>query len=196
MGSIGESSYYVDRLNLLCDRFLLSKLVLYLLYEDLVFLAIATAFCAVVNWAWRSATPYELPQPLPGWFKIWFLTVQIGGVLLPLIASGWAVWRGYSSAIAVLASYLLLLGLQILTESVLLRRFHSVVFVMVPYLYLPYRIWQLYEGMMLNSADELVWIRLLLLAEIVLWVVNYLLDLSQLPRLMHWKLEPPLNQKF
>jgi len=82
-----------------------------------------------------------------------------------------------------------MLGLQILTESVLLRQFHSVVFVMVPYLYLPYRVWQLYEGMMLNSADELAWMRTLLLAEIVLWTANYALDLSQLPRLLRWEVK-------
>jgi hypothetical protein len=54
---------------------------------------------------------------------------------------------------------------------------------------LPYRIWQLYEGMLLTDADELIWIRDLLLIEIVLWTVNYALDLSQLPRLLRWDLE-------
>lgn len=155
-----------------------------LLYEDILFFAIATAFFGVVGWAWRLAKPYELAQPLPDWFKIWFLTVQIGGILIPFLGLGWGIWRGYSSVVAVLVSYFMMLGLQILTESVSLRQFRSVVFVMVPYLYLPYRIWQLYEGMMLNSADELMWIRMLLLAQMVLWSANYALDLSQLPRLL------------
>lgn len=157
-----------------------------LFYEDLCFLAIATTFFVVVGWAWRSAKPYELPQPLPDWFKIWFLTVQIGGGLLPLIGLGWGIWHGDSRVVAVLGSYLVMLGLQVLTESVSLRQFHSVVFVMIPYLYLPYRIWQLYEGMMLSGADESGWMRSLLLAEIVLWTVTYALDLSQLPRLLRW----------
>jgi hypothetical protein len=160
--------------------------VLNLLYEDLLFLAIATGFLVGVGWAWRSAKPYELPHPLPDWFKIWFLTVQIGGVLLPLIGLGWGVWHRYSHVIPVLVSYLIMLGLQILTESLSLRQYHSVVFVMVPYLYLPYRIWQLYEGIGLNAAETFLWFQMLLLAEIALWVLNYALDLSQLPRLMHW----------
>lgn len=160
--------------------------MLNLLYEDLSFLAIATAFLVGVGWAWRSAKPYDLPQPLPDWFKIWFLTVQTGGGLLPLIGLGWGIWRGYSSVVAVLASYWVMLALQILTESISLRQFRTVVFVMVPYLYLPYRVWQLYEGMRLIEVDKLGWIEGLLLAEIVLWTANYLLDLSQLPRLLRW----------
>ena len=160
-----------------------------LLYENALFIVTATSFFVVVGWAWRKTKPYDLPHPLPDWFKLWFLTVQIGGILLPLVALIWSLWQGYSNVAAVLASYFLLLGLQILSESVSLRRFHSTVSVMVPYLYLPYRVWQLYEGLMwLNlTIGELVWIRNLLLLELFLWTANYALDLAQLPRLMHWK---------
>jgi hypothetical protein len=134
-------------------------MMLDLLYQDISFLAIATAFFGLVGWGWRNLKPYDLPQPLPGWFKIWFLTVQLGGGLLPLMALGWGIWRGYSSAIAVLASYWLMLGCQIMTESISLRQFRSVVFVLVPYLYVPYRIWQLYVGIEFNSTDELTWMQ-------------------------------------
>lgn len=80
-----------------------------------------------------------------------------------------------------------MLGLQILFEILTLRQFHTVVWVMVPYLYLPYRIWQLYEGLSLLSLEnELMWVRTLLLVEIVLWTLNYALDVSQLPRLLRW----------
>ena len=159
-----------------------------LLYENILFVVTATAFLGGVGWAWRTAKPYDLPQPLPGWFRIWFLTVQLGGGLLPLAAMVWSLWQGYFDVASLLASYFLLLGLQILSESLLLRRFHTSVFVMVPYLYLPYRIWQLYEGWMwLNPVDELAWAKALWLFEIVLWLANYALDLSQLPRLMHWE---------
>ena len=92
-------------------------------------------------------------------FKVWFLTVQIGGGLLPLVAMIWSIWLGYSSAWTILAWYFIMLALQILSESLSLRQFRSVVFVMVPYLYLPYRIWQLYQGAaILNSIPELMWI--------------------------------------
>lgn len=160
-----------------------------LLYENVLFVAVATSFLVGVGWAWRKAKPYDLPQSLPDWFRVWFLIVQIGGVVLPLVALVWSVWQGYSIVTAVLASYFLMLALQILSESVSLRRFHSTVFVMVPYLYLPYRVWQLYEGLMETSSTDTVWIQRLLLFEIVLWIANYALDLAQLPRLLRWDKE-------
>jgi hypothetical protein len=81
-----------------------------------------------------------------------------------------------------------LLGLQILSEIVTLRQVQNVVWVMVPYIYLPYRFWQLYEGIrFLGSETELLWIRYLLVFELVLWIVNYLLDVSQLPKLFRWE---------
>lgn len=170
-----------------------SDVNLNLFYENVLFFTTATAFFVLVGWAWRNAKPYELPDPLPDWFKVWFLTVQIGGVLLPLVALMWSIWQGNFGIVTVLVSYFLLLGLQILSESLSLRQFRSVVFVMVPYLYLPYRIWQLYQGLtLLNLTNEFIWIRYLLIAEIILWILNYTLDLSQLPRLMHWKMNEPV----
>ena len=164
---------------------------LYLLLENLLFLVLATLFIVIVGWAWRHSKPFSLPEPLPEWFKVWFGTVQVVGVLLPLLAMLlWGVWWGYSSVLTVLSWYFVMLGLQILSEILRLRQFHSVVWVMVPYLYLPYRIWQLYEGLTLLSPEpELIWIRNLLIIEIVLWTLNYALDLSQLPRLLRWEVQ-------
>ena len=152
---------------------------LYLLLENLLFLVLATSFIVIVGWAWRHSKSFSLPEPLPEWFKVWFGTVQVVGVLLPLLAMLlWGVWWGYSSVLTVLSWYFVMLGLQILSEILTLRQFHSVVWVMVPYLYLPYRIWQLYEGLTLLSPEpELIWIRNLLIIEIVLWTLNYALDL-------------------
>ncbi|KAF3891061.1 hypothetical protein DA73_0400021695 [Tolypothrix bouteillei VB521301] len=156
--------------------------------ENFLFFAIATSFFLVTGWAWRNTKPYDLPKPLPNWFRIWFLTMQIGGIILPLVGLVWVIWQGYFSAAIVLISYFFMLGLQILSESLSLRWFHSFVFVMIPYLYLPYRVWQLYQGLMLlNPVSDLAWIRNLLFIEIVLWTGNYALDLSQLPRLVRWE---------
>lgn len=136
-----------------------------LLFENLLFFVIATSFLVIVGWAWRHSKPYSLPQPLPAWFNVWFLTVQVVGGLLPLLAILlWGVWWGYSSVLTVLIPYFVMLGLQILSEIVTLRQFHSIVWVMVPYLYLPYRVWQLYEGLtLLSPTSELMWVQNLLL---------------------------------
>ena len=164
---------------------------LYLFLENLLFLAIATSFTAIAHLAWRDLKPFTLPDPLPDWFKIWFGTVQVVGVVIPLLAMFlWGVWWGYTSVLTVFIPYFVMLGLQILFEILTLRRFQSVVWVMVPYLYLPYRIWQLYEGLtILSPESDLIWIRYLLIVEIVLWTGNYALDLAQLPRLFRWELQ-------
>jgi hypothetical protein len=163
---------------------------LYLFLENLIFLVVATAFFAIAGWAWRDTKPFSLPEPLPEWFKVWFGTMQVVGIVLPLLAMLlWGLWWGYSSVLTVLIWYFVMLGLQILSESLTLRQFQSVVFVMVPYLYLPYRIWQLYEGLTLvGSQPDLMWIRILLIVEIVLWTANYVLDVAQLPRLLRWEM--------
>ncbi|GAB4371448.1 MAG: hypothetical protein Kow00121_12990 [Elainellaceae cyanobacterium] len=163
-------------------------------FENILFLGVVTLFVGVVGWAWRDLAPYQLPNPLPGWFRFWFGTVQVLGIIPPLGALiGWGIWQQNAEVLAVFASYFLMLGLQILTEYLTLRQFHTVVWVMVPYLYLPYRIWQLYEGLNMISlgeagtSQEWFWISLILWGEIILWTGNYLLDLAQLPRLFYWK---------
>jgi hypothetical protein len=162
---------------------------LYLLLENLLFFLAATFFLGVVGWAWKDLKPFELPRPLPGWFNLWFGTVQVLGGVLPLLALLlWGLWWGYSSVLTVLVPYLVMLGLQVFSEIVTLRQFQSVVWVMIPYLYVPYRVWQLYEGLtFLSPENELIWVRILLLVNIVVWIANYALDLAQLPRLFRWE---------
>lgn len=164
---------------------------LYLFVENLLFFLIATAFFGATGWVWRNAKPYSLPEPLPRWFKIWFVTVQLLGGLLPLLAMVlWGVIWNHTSVLTVFIWYFVMLALQILSESLTLRWFHHVVWVMVPYLYVPYRLWQLYEGLtILGSTSDLSWIRHLLILEIILWAGNYALDLSQLPRLLRWEVK-------
>lgn len=158
----------------------------YFLGENLLFLLVSTAFLGIVGWAWRSLKPYRLPDPLPGWFRVWFLSVQIGGGLLPLGVLLWSLWGADARIPVVLIAYLVNLGLQVLAESLTLRQFRSVVWVMVPYLYIPFRLWQLYEGLTLFAPGELGWFQTLVVAEIILWMINYSLDLAQLPRLLGW----------
>lgn len=167
-----------------------------LLLENLLFLISTTSFLTIVGWSWRNAKPFDLPQPLPPWFRAWFLIVLIVGLGLPLIAIGWGVWQGNSSVLQVLIPYFMLLGLQILTESIILRQFHSIVWVMVPYLYLPYRLWQLYQSLMLpENGNDLLAFRLLLQAEIVLWILNYGVNLLLLPWLLRWHQESSSDVK-
>jgi len=159
-----------------------------LLIENGAFLFLSTLFLTVVGWSWRNTQPYELPKPLPDWFKFWFGSVQFLGSVPPLIAMVCALWQNISLLREVLLAYFVVLALQVLTETLALRQFQTVAWVMVPYLYVPYRLWQLWEGYTLTTAEESAasWLSLFFIGEIVVWGGNYLLDLAQLPSLLRW----------
>lgn len=87
-----------------------SNSTLYLLFENLIFFAIATSLLAVIGGLWRDASPYELPKLLPSWFKVWFLSVQFFGIVPPLAAlliGG--VWQGNFNVLVIFAAYFLML---------------------------------------------------------------------------------------
>ncbi|MBW4558796.1 MAG: hypothetical protein KME59_23330 [Trichormus sp. ATA11-4-KO1] len=163
---------------------------LYLFLENFLFFLCATSFFVVVGWAWKHTKLFSIPKLLPGWFALWFGSVQILGGLLPLVVMLlWGVLWGYASVLSILSWYFVMLALQILSETISVRLFHNVAWVMIPYLYVPYRVWQMYEGLtLLGSASELFWVKNLFFLEILLWIVNYALDLSQLPRLFRWEI--------
>lgn len=162
-----------------------------IIFENLLFLVVATSFLVFVGWVYRQSKPFSIPQPLPNWFKAWFFVVIVLGVALPFLAMlFWGVWQGNQSVLQVFVSYFVMLGLQILSESVTVKRFNSCVWVTIPCLYLPYRIWQLYSGLTLLSIEnDSIWIQRLLVTEIVLWIFNYGVHLSQIPRLLQWEVE-------
>jgi hypothetical protein len=162
-----------------------------ILWENLLFLATATSFLAFAGWMWRKAKPFSLPQRLPTWFSAWLSIVLVLGIALPLVGMVlWGLWWGYTSVLRSLIPYFVMLALQILSESIILKQYQSCVWVMVPCVYLPYRIWQLYTGLILVSLEgELIWVQRLLILEIVLWIFNYGVHLSQLPRLLRWEIE-------
>ncbi len=159
----------------------------HLLLENLLFLTVASLFLGLTGWRWRRAKPFSVPHPLPGWFNAWLSLVLVAGLGLPLLALG-LTWQ--LSVLQALVPYLGMLVLQIGSEIVALRQFQSCVWVMIPCVYLPYRIWQLYQGLtLLGAADGPLWVQRLLLAEIGLWIFNYGVHLSQLPRLFAWQLQ-------
>lgn len=159
--------------------------VQYLLVENLAFVGVSTLFLGVSGYAWRHLEPFTLPKPLPEWFSLWFGSVQVLGGIVPLLVLGWGIWTSDALVLLIFVPYTILLVLQVAAESITLRWTASVIWVMVPYLYLPYRLWQLWEGWLWldNSASWLGW---LLVFEFVVWLLNYLLDLAQLPRLLRW----------
>lgn len=166
-----------------------------IILENLLFLAVTTSILVFVGREWRNSKPFSIPQPRPRWYKTWSRIVLVVGVALPLLALIlWAGWFSHKSVVQVLIPYFVMLGFQILSEIVALRRFKSCVWVLIPCIYLPYRIWQLLTGAMLIGFESgLVGVQRLLYLETVLWVFNYGVHLSQIPRFLRWEREPQSN---
>ncbi|WP_222597830.1 hypothetical protein [Euhalothece natronophila] len=154
---------------------------------------------------WRIAKPFSIPQT-PNWFRPWFILVQVLGVLFPLIALIlWGIWWRNTIVLFIFASYFLILGLQILTETIMLRQFQTVAWVAIPYFYVPYRVWQLYQGLITigdivipNKKQQPKSSGSILLpsssqdgctTELNWNDYNYCLNLLQLPLLFRWEKE-------
>lgn len=167
---------------------LTSSLTLNLLLENLIVFLLITSFLGLTGFLWKNTPPFSIPQPLPKWFSVWLKLVVIIGIMVPVIAIlVWGVSQRYTSVLQAFLPYLLMLGLQIASEIVTLKQFHSCIWVTIPCWYLPYRVWQLYTGLSLISPEsELIWVQGLLWLEIILWIFNYGVHLSQLPRLLRW----------
>jgi hypothetical protein len=159
--------------------------------EDLTFLVLATAFLILAGWAWRKTKPFTLPEPLPSWFRVWFLVVILVGLVLPFISMVvWGIVWDYNSVLPIFISYFVMLALQILSERITLQQFHSCIWIAIPCLYVPYRIWQLYRSFtILDATSELVWVQRILIIEMALWIFNYGVHLSQIPRLLRWDVD-------
>jgi len=57
---------------------------------------------------------------------------------------------------------------------------------MIPYVYLPYRFWQIYIGLQIIEP-QLTFARYVLIINLITWIISYLINLAQLPRLFHWQ---------
>jgi len=86
--------------------------------------------------------PFELPNHFQRGLRAGFDSAD-GGRGAQVVMLLWGC-GGLLSVLTVLVPYFVMLGLQILSEILTLRWFHSIV-VVLPYLYLT--IWQLYQGL-------------------------------------------------
>ena len=158
--------------------------------ENLIFFIFATFFFVFVGWVWRNSKPFSIPHQLPNWFKIWFVILTFTTIVLPLAAMMlWGVWWGHNFVLALFTSYFLMLLSENLSKVIAIR-FKSCVWIIIPCLYVPFRIWQLYKGLNLISPEpELLWVRKLLILNIILWTLTYAIQLAQIPRMLQWDLK-------
>jgi hypothetical protein len=168
-----------------------------ILLQEAVFFVTASLILLAARQRYVGALPFPGPiTPWPSWFKIWFAIIWLFTIFLPL-----GVWIYYGfvdptpGVALALGMYLLMLFLQVGSEQVCQQVWKSVIWVAVPCLYLPWRLWQCFRGLDTVGVDApwLVTITLELL--IVLWVINIGVHFSGIPTQMRSKYVPWVQNK-
>ncbi len=158
------------------------------LRADLGFL-LGVALC--VGWArWRTRAGPDFPGPCPvgALFKAWLLVIWGVGALLPIAA---LVAEGTVPGVRLaLLPYLALFAVQIGVELLTWKAWRSPVWVIVPCLFLPWRLYQVARGLDLPGISDapltLTTLRLLF----ALWVVNIGVHYSNIVNTLRWDRHP------
>lgn len=147
--------------------------------------------CAVLVWArWRTAPgpPFPGPQPVGRAFKTWLVVIWGVGLILPLVALG-LEWSA-ATRLALLP-YLATFVLQVATELFVWKRWRSPVWVVVPCLYLPWRLFQSWWGLISVDAAALPLTAFTLHALFALWLINIGVHYSNIANTLRWADHPP-----
>jgi hypothetical protein len=164
--------------------------------QELLFFALA-GVCLV--WA-RARLPAEIaafpgPRRVGRVFKVWLVVIWVVGALLPLAALGQDGFvSGHDVVYAALMPYLAMFFAQIATELICWKRLASPIWVLVPCLYLPWRLWQSVRGLDAVQADpavaQLGLTVFTMYALVVLWTINIGVHYTNIPRSLRWDYHP------
>ncbi len=155
--------------------------------QELGFFVLA---CAVLAWAqWRlpkPSAPFPGPRPVGRVFKVWLIVIWVVGLLLPLVALVVDGVIGASTAtLMALAPYMLMFFAQVASELFCWKRWGSPVWVLVPCLYLPWRLYQSYRGLVIAEDAPALTVATLY-ALFVLWVINIGVHYTNIPATLRW----------
>jgi hypothetical protein len=158
-----------------------------ILVQELVFFALA---CACLAWAqWRLPKPsarFPGPRPVGPVFKFWLVTIWVVGLVLPLVALVVDGVIGASAAAwLALLPYFAMFVAQVASELFCWKRWGSPVWVIVPCLYLPWRLWQCCRGLEVAADAPLLTI-VTMYALIVLWIINIGVHYTNIPATLRW----------
>jgi hypothetical protein len=156
---------------------------------NLAFLAFAALVLAWARWRTRPGPPFPGPRPVGRAFKAWLVVIWLVGLALPLaalVADGLA--GGHAPVRAALGWYLLLFVAQVAAEILAWKRWRSPVWVIVPCLFLPWRLFQVAMGLMAVEGPPLS--VAVLWALLALWLINIGVHYSNIPNTLRWDHHP------
>lgn len=166
-----------------------SPTALTLLIETLLFLVVATTVLTVGVLRYPNPRPFPGPvTPWPRWFQIWFKVIWLVGFAIPIVVLvGWGVIGGETIVLLALGPYFVTFIIQIVSEQVVWKKYKSPMWVAVPCLYLPWRVWQSVRGLeTIEPRPDLVFVEYSLWALLILWIINIGVHYTGIPNSMRW----------
>jgi hypothetical protein len=123
---------------------------------------------------------------------VWLVVIWVVGLLLPLVALALDGWQGDRADVrAALLPYFALFFAQVAAELFVWKHWRSPVWVLVPCLFLPWRLYQVMRGFdgLTDPAPTMTLVTLYALA--VLWIVNIGVHYTNIPGTLRWDFHPP-----
>jgi hypothetical protein len=156
-----------------------------IVWSNLGFLLLAAACMGWAQWRTQPGPAFPGPRPVGAAFKIWLVIIWLVGLVLPVVA---LVVEPLPATRLALVPYLLMFVLQVVFELLAWKRLRSPVWVIVPCLFLPWRLFQVWQGMQLGPHGSVT--ELVLDALFVLWVINIGVHYTNIPNTMRWDRHP------
>lgn len=161
------------------------------LLQNAVFFAIASLYVWIGARRTLGTAPFPGPRPPPNWFKVWLVVIWLVGMVLPLVTLVTVGVLGGNTAVAVgLGAYLVMFIMQVATEIFVWKRWRSPIWVIVPCLYLSWRLWQCVWGMGLEGVQDSTLALGTWIALFVLWVINVGVHFTNIPLTLRWDHHP------
>ena len=167
-------------------------MAVHIVLQEIVFLTLA---CALLIWAqWRLPKPaaaFPGPRPVGPVFKVWLVVIWLVGLLLPLAALVVDGWLGGRVDVRLaLVPYFAMFFLQVAAELYVWKRWRSPVWVLVPCVFLPWRVYQVSRGLEVLADPAALLSLVTLYALFVLWVINIGVHYTNIPATLRWDYHP------
>jgi hypothetical protein len=147
---------------------------------NLGFLAATIACLAWAKWRTLPGAAWPGPRPVGPVFKVWLVVIWAVGLLLPVAA---LVIEPEANTRLALLPYLATFVLQVVTELFVWKRWRSPIWVLVPCLHLPWRLFQVWLGLQMAQGPFTAFT---LYALAVLWIVNIGVHYTNIVNTLRW----------
>ncbi|MEY3136906.1 MAG: hypothetical protein RL580_638, partial [Pseudomonadota bacterium] len=160
--------------------------------QNIAFFTIASLYVWIGSRRLVGTAAFPGPRPPPDWFKVWLVVIWLVGLVLPVITLVLVGLVGGAREVTIgLTAYLAMFVAQVATELFVWKRWRSPIWVIVPCLYLSWRLWQIAWAWDLPGAQSTTLASLTYAALFALWVINIGVHFTNIPRTLRWDYHPP-----